>query len=138
MKSNDRNIFQSATMGTKLLANNGSSQGVADKLPKEIARLHIFTRTTQLCCSPFCLSVHEGLTQNPQTQQNTKHCAISVKTAINTARLEPTIKSGDPEDLCEVHSDDVEATGSPLRQETDHHLQKLLKEGWRLVLLSEQ
>lgn len=53
------------------------------------------------------------------------------------APLEPTIESRDPEDLCDVHSNDVEATGSPLRQEPDHHLQKLFNEERRHVWLSE-
>lgn len=123
-------------MGTKLLANICSSRGVADKLPKGKARLHIFTCTAVFLLHFLCVSVQSWLihthsktlstVQQPEAPQWTR------------PHLEPTIKAGDPEDLCEVHSDDVEATGSPLSQESDHHLQKLLTEGWRLVLLSEQ
>lgn len=123
-------------MGTKLLANICSSRGVADKLPEGKARLHIFTCTAQFSCSTFCVSqCSSDLHTHSKTLSTVQQLE---KPQWTQAHREPTIESGDPEDLCEVHSDDVEATGSPLSQESDHHLQKLLTEGWRLVLLSEQ
>ena len=41
----------------------------------------------------------------------------------------PTIEACDPEDLCDVHSDDIQAAGSSLGQESDHRLEKLWRKG---------
>lgn len=51
------------------------------------------------------------------------------------ARLAPTIETGDPEDLCDVHGNDIQAAGSSLGQESDHRLQKLWVGRWRHVSL---
>lgn len=61
------------------------------------------------------------------TRQNTEPGATSAHTVMSTGPLEPTVKSRDPEDLCDVHSDDVEAAGGSLGQESDHRLQKLFR-----------
>ena len=45
----------------------------------------------------------------------------------------PTIKSCDPEDLCDVNGNDIQAAGSSLSQESDHGLQKLWREGGDMI-----
>lgn len=63
------------------------------------------------------------------------HTLLHFHTQIR-AILAPTIESCDPQDLCNINSDNVQAAGGSLSQEPDHRLKNLgVEEGWREVVL---
>lgn len=57
-----------------------------------------------------------------------EHLATAAKhshTGNKGAILAPTVESCDPQDLRDVHSDNIQAAGGSLSQEPDHHLKNL-------------
>lgn len=113
-------LFSICYLEDKAVANK---IGVADRLPEGKASLHTFTCSYDFCHSSLCLSGGVAYTHTHRAKKT------QGKARKNTGPPpEPTITSRDPEDLCDVHGNDVEAAGSPLGQEPDHHLQELLNE----------
>lgn len=100
-----------------------ASKGVADKVPGARGKATYFhlclqlplSRSTSHCGGQFLVGSIERAAKP-------KHVA---------AMLVPTIDSGDPEDLRDVNSDDIETAGSSFSQESNHRLQKLWREGVR-------
>lgn len=86
------------------------------KLPEGRASLQIFSCTVVVRHSILIL-------------QSAKQAEQNVQRSRKTGQPAPTIESCDPEDLCDINSNDVQSTGSSLCQESDHHFQKLSREG---------